>query len=360
VDGLLDAAEQTVSVGVRQLVCREGTSARSFARGRENLKQTAQIVTGEDLFRQLVESEGKAVLKASATEQLELDWSAGQCKVQTPSGQETTRIYISADGVKVPTITQQEKQKRRAKVEARRAKMPRKQRRRLKRLGAVKKGTDQRYKQIYVTILFDQDQEHRLVGVTRKGVKGLKQVLARDTARVRLRGAVERLGVVDGAVCLRNNLEGLPLELILLDFYHLSEHVGEGGVKTLGAQTPASEQWVGEMLHTVRHEGYGPFFQKLLDWRGGLRGQKREMADDLIQYVSLRQEMIRYEECDRRGWHVGSGAMESMCGVTTDRIKGRGRRWDLDNAEAMMALEALYQSTGLWDKYWANALCPLN
>ena len=48
--------------------------------------------------------------------------------------------------------------------------------------------------------------------------------------------------------------------------------------------------------------------------------------------------MIRYELCDQRGWDVGSGPMESMCGVTTDRIKGRGRRWD--NAGAMMGLEA--------------------
>jgi len=51
--------------------------------------------------------------------------------------------------------------------------------------------------------------------------------------------------------------------------------------------------------------------------------------------------------------------MESMCGVTTDRLKGRGRRWDLDNAESLMALEAMYQSN-LWDQYWAKALCNQN
>ena len=62
---------------------------------------------------------------------------------------------------------------------------------------------------------------------------------------------------------------------------------------------------------------------------------------------------------DRRGWDVGTGPMESMCGVTTDRIKGRGRRWDIDNAESLMALEALRQSN-LWDKHWANALARLN
>jgi hypothetical protein len=41
--------------------------------------------------------------------------------------------------------------------------------------------------------------------------------------------------------------------------------------------------------------------------------------------------------------------------VATDRINGRGRRWDLDNAEAMMALEGLYPSSGLGDPYGSNA-----
>ncbi len=359
-DRLLEETEATVSVGVRQLCCREGGNARSFARGRENLKHAAQIQIGEELFRQLVESDGKAVLKASQEDQLELDWSASQCKAQRPDGEQTTRIYASADGVMVPSIAQEEKEKRRAKVLAKRSKMPRQQRGRLRRLGAVKKGSDQRYKQIYLTSFYDQSQEHRLVGVTRREVKGLKRLLRREAARVRILGAAERLGVVDGAVCLRHNLEELPLQTILLDFYHLSEHVGEAGVKTLGPGTESCQPWLADVLHTVRHQGYAPFFQKLLDWRSGLRGHKRQAANELINYVAPRQEMIRYEECDRHGWNVGSGPMESMCGVTTDRIKGRGRRWDLDNAEAMMGLEALYQSNGLWDKYWSNVLCRRN
>lgn len=359
-DRLVDDTEDAVSVGVRQLCCREGTNARSFDRGRENLKHAAQIVIGEEQFRLLVESEGKAVLKASDDEQLELDWSASQCKTQTPDGKQVTRMYASADGVLTPTTTQQEKDKRRATVLKKRQDLPPQKRKKLKPLKAVKKGSDQRYKQIYVSCLYDQDHEHRLVGVTREKVKGLKRLLKRDAARVRLRAAEERLGVVDGAVCLRNNLDALPLETVLLDFYHLSEHVGEAAAKTLGAETPAAEQWLKTVLHTLRHEGYDPFLQQLLDWRAPLRGHKRQAADDLLKYVTARQDMIVYEKCDPRGWDVGSGPMESMCGVTTDRIKGRGRRWDLDNAEAMMALEALYQSTGLWDRYWANTFAHRN
>jgi hypothetical protein len=359
-DRLVDETEAAVSVGARQLCVREGTNARSFDRGRENLKHAALIVVGEEQFRQLVESEGKNVLRLSGDDQLELDWSASQCKTQTPEGKETTRLYVSADGVLVPATTQSEKDKRRETVLKKRKSLPREKRKTLKPLGRVRKGSDQRYKQIYVTLIYDQDQKHQLVGVTCGKVKGLKRLLKTDAARVHLRGAQERLGMVDGAVCLRNHLDMLSLNEILLDFYHLSEHVGAAAAKTLGAESEPARQWLAKILHTLRHEGYEPFFGQLLDWRSPLRGGKRTAADELLHYVAARREMIVYEQCDSHGWDVGSGPMESMCGVTTDRIKGRGRRWDLENAEAMMELEALYQSTGLWDRYWQNQLAQRN
>jgi len=346
-------------VGVRQLCCQLGIAGRSFARSVQNLKAAAQVVMGEEMFRALVESEGQAVLAVSANEQLEIDWSGTDCKTTTPSGQETSRMYVSCDGVLVPSTTAQEKQKRRATVLAQRQKLSRAKRRRLLRLGAVKQGSDQRYKQVYLTAFYDQSREHRLVGLTRQDHRELGKLLRREASRVHLRAAGERVGLVDGAVCLRRHLEGLPLETVLLDFHHLGEHVNDASRKTLGEGTEAGQQWSDQVLHTARHEGYEPFFAQLVDWRSQQRGGKRKTADGLLNYVAQRQEMMGYAECDKRGWDVGTGPMESMCGVTTDRIKGRGRRWDLDNAEALMALEALHQSN-LWDKYWAKVLCQQN
>jgi hypothetical protein len=358
-DRLLDAAEATVTVGLRQLCCRLGIAGRSFARSVGNLKDAAQVTMGEELFRAVVESEGKAVLAASAGEQLEIDWSAAQCRTAAPSGEEVSRVYASADGVLVPATTAAEKRKRRATTLARRRKTPRARRGRLRRLAAVKGGSDQRYKQVYLTAFYDQDKRRRLVGVTRKDHRALGRLLRREAARVRLRGADERVGLVDGAACLRHHLEVLPLEAVVLDFRHLGEHVNDASRKTLGEGTEAGKQWSGEVLHAARHEGYEPFFRKLVDWRARQRGGKRNTADRLLNYAAERREMMPYEVCERRGWDVGTGPMESMCGVTTDRIKGRGRRWDLDNAEAVMALEALHQSN-LWDNYWAKALCGQN
>ena len=143
----------------------------------------------------------------------------------------------------------------------------------------------------------------------------------------------------------------------MLDFYHFSEHVGEAGKATLGEE--GTKEWIHTVLHLARNVGYEPMFQQLLDWRGKLRGGKRCVADRLIHYVAQRREMMGYEHCDEHGWDVGSGPMESMCGVTTPRIKGRGRRWNLENAEAVMELEALHQS-GLWHRYWDKAFACCN
>jgi hypothetical protein len=378
-DRLLDLAQDMVTVGLRQLCCEQGIAGRSFARSVRNLKSAASIVMGEDLFRKVVESEGKAVLRTSGEEQLELDWSAAQCKTKAPPEQEgnppavpaveglpstveglpstveVSRMYASCDGVIVPTTTEKEKRKRRATAIAQRRQMPPERRRELPALPGMKKGSDQRYKQIYVSIFYDQTKERRLVGVTRKKLAGLAQLLKRDAARVHLLAAEERLGLVDGAVCLRRHLEVLPLQEVMLDFRHLGEHVNDASRKTLGEATEAGKAFSDDVLHTARHEGYEPFFAKLLDWRTAQRGGKRRIADQLLNYVAERREMMPYDKCDQHGWDVGTGPMESMCGVTTDRIKGRGRRWDIDNAEAMMALEALQQSN-LWDQYWDKAL----
>ena len=52
---------------------------------------------------------------------------------------------------------------------------------------------------------------------------------------------------------------------------------------------------------------------------------------------------------------MGSGPTESCCKTLTQRLKGLGRRGDVENAEAVRALEALRES-GLWKTYWQTLL----
>ena len=58
---------------------------------------------------------------------------------------------------------------------------------------------------------------------------------------------------------------------------------------------------------------------------------------------------------EAKGWQIGSGPTEATCKTLTARLKGSGMRWESNNGEALMALEALSQS-GQCKLYWQTRL----
>ena len=141
-DRLLGMAQSTVSVGLRELMCLAGMQGRCFARGADILWKLVGIRVGEELLRQTVHKEGQCDQQMSSQEQLDPGWKASDNTVQSPDGKQASRAYVSADGVMVPTTTQQSKDKRRQTDVKKRRAMPWHQRIELKPLGAVGKESD--------------------------------------------------------------------------------------------------------------------------------------------------------------------------------------------------------------------------
>lgn len=359
-DALLDAAEATVSVGARELCCRLNATGKSFARTADQLKHAAQLLIGQTLLREVVEAEGKRVLAASESGALKPQWQANQCKVKTPEGNELSRAYLGIDGFTVPTVTDEEKHKRREKTVAKRAKRSAEQPK-LPPLPRRKKGTDQRYKEFKLIEFHDEAVERRLVSVTRKPCQEAARIMRRDARRIGFQQADERVANVDGGLWIFNAIMNwtIVLSALCLDFYHLGQHVNEGKRQTFGENSQAGKQWAAGAMHTVRHEGYEPFWDQLLQWRGKQRGGKRRKADEVLNYVASRKELIVYDQCERHGWRISSSTTESQCGATPHRVKGQGKRWDRDNAESVIAIETLHQSN-LWNQYWANHAAQMN
>jgi hypothetical protein len=360
-DCWLDKAESTISLGVREMACRLNGSSRNFDKSAENLARAAQVRMSGELLRQVVESQGKAIVAAARAGQLPVEWTAADCPALDKDGQETakTRVYLGSDGVMVPTVTDAEKQTRRHKVKAKRRKRGKK----CKPLPRVKKGADLAYKEFKIVTLYDDSCEHRLVSVTRGDCEQAGRIMWRDCGRVGLDKADDKVGVVDGSEWIKNQVkrQSIPLDDLGLDFYHLSENVHKARRAVYGEEDPKDEKaagnaWAAGVLHTAKHEGYQALDEQLQVWSKGLRGRaKRKAAQQLSNYVQERQEMIKYPEFLEQGRQIGSGPTESMCKATTLRIKGVGMRWDADNAEAIMALEALEQS-GAWQAYWDSLL----
>jgi hypothetical protein len=316
----------------------------------------------DELLRQVVESEGRAVLKAQQTRQLPIPWTAADCHVPDAAGRATaqTRVYLGADGVKVPLVTDSEKVKRRSAVKAKRRQRGRK----CRPLPKAKRGADGRYKEFKIVTYYDQEQEHRHVVATRGDHQVAGKLMRREASRIRLDQADDKVALVDGAPWIVNQIEGqsLPLDDVGLDFYHLSDNVHKSRRVVFGedppeAQDTPGQRWAAAVLHTAKHEGYEALRDQLVAWKGTLRGAKKREAERLLAYVTDRRPMIKYPEFLEQGRDIGSGPTESMCRATTERIKGVGMRWEADNAEALMALEALDQS-GEWKAYWALCLRP--
>jgi hypothetical protein len=350
-DAWVDLAEASISLGVREMACRLNGDGKNFDKAADNLARTAQVEVSGEALRQLVETEGKRVVQAQKSGQLPIDWSAADCRTDTGA----TRIYFGSDGVMVPQVSAAEKRTRREKIKAKRRRRGRK----AKPLPPLKPGADQKYKEFKVIAYYDETQDHRVVSGTRGDCNVAGRLMRREAARIRFDQADEKVGNVDGSPWIRNQVEqqSLPLDDLGLDFYHLSENVHKARREIYGEEDVTGKEWAGELLHTFKHEGYEAAWEKLLAWRQGRRRGHRQVADKLLNYVSERRDMIKYPAFQEKGWQIGSGPTEATCKTLTARLKGSGMRWDGDNAQALMGLEALYQS-GQWHAYWRSELLP--
>jgi hypothetical protein len=353
-DAVIDPGLSNVSVGVREMACRLNNDGTSFEKTANNLYRTALVRMGAEQLRLLVQAEGRAVLAAQRNDTVATAFQAVDCVVDAslPKAERTSRVYSGVDGVMVPIITETEKAKRRETVLRKRRTRGTKHR----PLAPRKRGANESFKEFKTIVFYDESGarwHERLSRCTRTRVGAL---VRREAKRPGFARAHEKIAIVDGATWIPPQLTARPSEMRLdglgLDFYHLAENVHRCRRKVFGEEDEAGKTWAGDLLHTLKHDGYESAWEILTRWRAALRGpSKKHAADRLLNYVGDRRDMIRYPEFAKKQWQIGSGPTESRCKTSTSRLKGRGRRWDADNAEATAALTTL-QDSHQWNLYW--------
>jgi hypothetical protein len=353
-DAAIDRAHESVSPGVREMACRLNNDAASFDRTAENLHRTAQLPISGEQVRLLVLAEGRQVLAAQQSGAIPPAFQAADCRVDPQQAGSPTRLYTGVDGVMVPLVTEAEKIKRRSKVVEKRRRCGKK----CRPLPPRTRGVDRPFKEFKTVVFYDEHGKYWHEVLSRSRRTHVGALIRREAQRLNFAAADERIANVDGATWIRERLterpDLLPLDGLGLDFYHLSENVHRARRKVFGEDSEAGKGWADELMHTFKHAGYQPAWDRLVEWRADLRGKKREAADRLLHYVSQRWEMINYPEFRERGWQIGSGPTESRCKTSTSRLKGRGRRWNHRNAEAVAALTTLYDSHQ-WHLYWLTS-----
>ena len=358
-DDLIDVAHQSVSLAVREMGCRIGIDSASFARAAANLDRVGQLKLSDETLRQVVESEGRAVLTWQDHEQLELDFDAGGCTTTaTADGGAMARLYVGIDGFMLPMITDAEVGKRFEKARGRRRGLQRK--RGVRRRPLVRgRGAEQRYKEFKLVTMYDQDQQHQLMRVTRHGPDRAGKMLRGMAEDGRLQRAQQVVAVTDGAEWIAGLIDrNLPKgkTTAILDFYHAAEHVHQTRRIVYGEENPQGRVWAKGLIDGMLERPFESWWDELLEERGRVRSQaKRKSLDGLMQYLLTRREKIDYARFKSMGLKIGSGPTESGCKSASRRLKGPGMRWTGRNAEAMVALESLHQSK-LWSIYWQSRL----
>jgi hypothetical protein len=349
-DAWLDTLESPISPGVREMACRLNGDGQNFDKAAANSARTAQVPLSGETLRVLVEAEGKRVWQTQRSGQLALDWSAADCKTE----EKTTRISVGSDGVMVPLVTDTEKTSRRQKIEEKRRRRGQKAR----PLPPRKSGPDQHDKEFKIVAFSDETPKPRLVSGTRGDREVAGRLMRREAGRIQLDRADETVGHVDGSRWIRNQVErrNLPPDVLGLDFDHLGENVHQARREIHGDDDEGGKQWAGQLRPVFKHDGDEAAWRQLLEWRVALK-RGRPAADRLVNYVSERRDMIRYPEFQAQGWQIGSVPTGATCRTLRARLKGSGMRWDSDDAEAIMAQEALTQSDQ-WDSYWKSQLRP--
>lgn len=351
-DALLGIGSSLVSLGARKLCCLMGM-AEDFAQAAEDLQELAGLRVSKERLRQITEREGQAVAAASGAGRLPPMWSAGEAVVD---GGVQTRVYVGGDGVMVRTVTQEEKKKRREQHAIRRRQRGGAGIDNRRPLPPPRPGSDDRFKEMKIGLFYDQSKTHVHLFATEGNHERFGALLEQQAKAIGLWGAKERISLTDGGPWLRNQiLEHLPnLSAMLLDFYHLSEHVWATARCCLG-EGEAAGAWAEERLREMKETGPQAVLAAMDDLARRVRAEaKRQSLRLLRQYMVERWEMVEYPQALARGWDIGSGPTEAACKNLTLRLKRTGMKWDRDHAAAMMNLIACKENAQ-WKAYWQTA-----
>lgn len=349
-DPLCGLAESSVSPGAAEMCCLLGIG-QDFAQAAEDLKRVVGLGASKERLRQIVEHSAKQVRAARDSGKLAPAWTAPQAR--TDHG--PTRVYAGIDGVMVPTVTAKEKDKRRQKHVARRKQRQTAGRGNATPLPPRRAGTDQRYKEMKIGTFYDQDKTRRHSFVSEQDGKAFGRLLGTHAALIQLQAADCALSLTDGAKWIwRAVITWLVcLNAVLLDFYHLAQHVHEAARCCLG-ETEAARAWVAEQLSQVKAGGAKALLAGIDALAKQVRAPAKKKALRLLrQYVYKRREMLDYPTALANGWDIGSGPTEATCKTLTLRLKRPGMKWDRDHAADLMNLISLRES-GQWKAYWTQ------
>jgi hypothetical protein len=136
-----------------------------------------------------------------------------------------------------------------------------------------------------------------------------------------------------------------PQALQILDYWHMTEHLYTVAHAQFGKGTDAAKEWVHDCQWYLERDITTHVLNRIAAWEPKDE-EARKLRDREYGYFENNQERMRYQSFLARGYHIGSGTVESACRrLVTQRLKEAGMHWREETAEAVLAIRARLKST---------------
>jgi hypothetical protein len=136
----------------------------------------------------------------------------------------------------------------------------------------------------------------------------------------------------------------------LVDFYHLSQYLGEASQAIKG---PGARSWLWQQQERMKANLSAAVLAELAAHREAESvAEVSAPVRRCERYMQARLEYMDYRGALERGLPIGSGEIESgNRSVLQARLKLSGAWWRAENAEKMLALRVT-RANGEWRSYW--------
>lgn len=142
--------------------------------------------------------------------------------------------------------------------------------------------------------------------------------------------------------------EGQELSL-LYDFYHAKERLTILTNLLFEAGSLQAKAELELLLTKLLADDRDEFFSHLSGYFELFQSQKLDAASEALTFFHNHRSMLRYSECQKLGYPIGSGMVEGAVKfVLKDRCCRSGMRWKRPGAEDILQLRCIYAS-GQWD-----------
>lgn len=150
--------------------------------------------------------------------------------------------------------------------------------------------------------------------------------------------------LADGAEWMANWVErSYPNAGIILDFYHVTEKLGEFGVMVFNSKTKRTE-WIEERKEELLNGKLNEVITAIKAKAEGRKASIKAKAEAVTKYYENNRYRMKYDEYLAKGYCIGSGAIESAIStVVQQRCKLVGQRWT-DRVQSVLNLRTAYKS----------------